>query len=364
MMDIIPFLKSLISASGVSAYEAPVARLIAEKWKPLVDEISTSRIGSLHALKRGSQSDKPAGRKSRQHPSIMIAAHMDAIGLIVTRVEDGFLHVDKIGGVDPRILPGTPVIVHGKQDLPGVVVMPPLKSLPESDRGDAVRLSQLLIDTGLLPSRVKSLVRVGDTVAFDTEPLDLAGEAISGHSLDNRASIAALTACLEDLQSKSHAWDVWAVATVQEEENLGGAATSAFQLKPDLAVVIDVTFAKGPAANDWQTFGLGKGPTVGWGANLHPFLSERFKELAERLEIPLSIDLTPSHSGTDAYAIQVAREGIPTAVIGIPLRYMHTPVEVVAAKDVLRAGRLVAEFICGLKPDFVSEIVWEATSAE
>ncbi len=357
MTDIVPFLKSLISISGVSAYEAPVARLIEEKWKPLVDDVSTSRLGSLHALKRG----KADGKR----PSIMIATHMDAIGLIVSRIVDGFIHVDEIGGVDPRILPGTPVIVHGKQDLPGVVVLPPLKSLPESERSGAVGLRHLLIDVGLVPSRVAALVRVGDTISFDTQPLELAGEAISGHTLDNRASVAALTVCLEDLQGKSHDWDVWAVATSQEEETLGGAATSAFQLQPDLAIAIDVTFAKGPGANGWQTFVLGKGPTLGWGANLHPFLFERFKELADRLEIPVSTDLTPAYSGTDAHAIQVAREGVPTMLMGIPLRYMHTPVEMIAMKDVLRAGRLLAEFIAELKPDFVSKIVWEEeTNAE
>jgi endoglucanase len=351
MTDILPFLKSLITASGVSAYEAPVAHLIEDKWKPLVDEVSTSRLGSLHALKRG----KAEGKR----PSIMVATHMDAIGLIVTRIEDGFLFVDEIGGIDPRILPGTPVTVHGKQDLPGVVVLPTLKSLPEDQRSGAVGLKHLLVDVGLLPTRVESLVRIGDTISFDTQPLDLAGEALSGHTLDNRASVAALTVCLEDLQGKSHDWDVWAVATSQEEETLGGAATSAFELRPALAVVIDVTFAKGPGANSWQTFGLGKGPTLGWGANLHPFLFERFKELADRLEIPVSTDLTPAYSGTDAYAIQVARDGIPTMLMGIPLRYMHTPVEIIAVKDVLRAGRLLAEFITGLQPDFVSRIVWE-----
>jgi len=351
MTDILPFLKSLISASGVSAYEAPVARLIQDKWKPLVDELSTSRLGSLHGLKRG--------RGKEKRPSIMVAAHMDAIGLIVTRVQDGLLHVDQIGGIDPRILPGTPVTVHGRQELPGVVVLPPLKTLPENKRDGAIGLPNLLVDVGLTPSSVKRLVQVGDTISFDTPAVELAGETISGHSLDNRTSVAALTVCLEDLQSSEHKWNVWAVATSQEEETLGGAATSAFHLQPDLAVAIDVTFAKGPGANGWQTFGLGKGPTLGWGANLHPFLFDRFKELADRLEIPVSTDLTPGHSGTDAYAIQVAREGIPTIVLGIPLRYMHTPVEIVAVKDILRTGRLLAEFICGLEPDFVSRIVWE-----
>jgi endoglucanase len=356
MTEILPFLKSLISVSGLSAYEAPVARLIEAKWKPLVDEISTSRLGSLHALKRG--------KGKGTHPSIMIATHMDAIGLMVSRIVDGFLHVDGIGGIDPRILPGTPVIVHARQELPGVIVMPPIKTLPDHGRDHAIELPHLLIDVGLLPARVASLVRVGDVVSFDTQPVELAGDVLSGHSLDNRASLAALTVCLEELQAKSHAWDVWAVATAQEEETLGGAATSAFHLQPDLAVVIDVTFARGPGASGWQTFVLGKGPTLGWGANLHPFLFEKFKELAERLEIPVSTDLTPSHSGTDAHAIQVAREGIPTMLVGIPLRYMHTPVEVIAIKDVLRAGRLLAEFIVGLEPGFISDITWEEKSAK
>jgi putative aminopeptidase FrvX len=354
MTDIVPFLKSLISVSGLSAYESPVAHLIEEAWKPLVDEISTSRLGSLHGLKKGRVT-----LRSSQRPSIMIATHMDAIGLIVTQVVDGLIHLDAIGGIDPRILPGTPVVVHGKEDLPGVVVMPPRKTLPEDKRGGVIDLPHLLVDVGLLPSNVARLVQVGDLVSFDTQPLDLAGETLSGHSLDNRASVAALTVCLQELQGKSHDWDVWAVATSQEEATLGGSATSAFELNPDLAVVVDVTFGKGPGANGWETFPLGKGPTLGWGANLHPFLYKKFKELADRLEIPVAMELAPLHSGTDAYSIQVARQGIPTMLLGIPMRYMHTPVEVVSIKDVQRVGRLLSEFISGLKPDFISTIVWE-----
>ncbi|MBI3737423.1 MAG: M20/M25/M40 family metallo-hydrolase [Chloroflexi bacterium] len=351
MTDIVPFLKSLISASGLSAYEGPVAKIITEKWKPLVDEISTSRLGSLHALKKG----QGKGR----HPSIMIATHMDAIGLIVTQVVDGLIHVDEIGGIDSRILPGTPVTMHGKQDLPGVVILPPMKTLPEDARDNAIGLPHLLVDVGLPPLKVASLVRTGDLVSFNTLPFELTNEFLSGHSLDNRASVAALTVCLEELQAKSHVWDVWAVATVQEEETRGGAATSAFHLNPDLAIVIDVTFAKGPGANDWQTFPLGKGPALVLGANLHPFLFKQFKQLAEKLEIPFGTDLTPGDSSTDAFTLQVVREGIPTMLLEIPLRYMHTPVEMVAIKDIQRAGRLLAEFISGLEADFVSKISWE-----
>ena len=351
MTDILPFLKSLISVSGLSAYESPVAALIEQKWKPLVDELSTSRLGSVHGLKRGQ------GKKVR--PSIMIATHMDAIGLMVTQVVDGFLHIDEIGGVDARILPGTPVIVHSRQDLPGVIVIPPAQTLPEEYHDGAIGLRHLLVDTGLLGTRVADLVRVGDLVSFNTPPVELGEDVLSGHSLDNRASVAALTVCLEELQGKTHVWDVWAVATTQEEETLGGAATSAYDLHPDLAVAMDVTFAKGPGASGWESFPMGKGPTLGWGANLHPFLYEQFKELADKLEIPVAMDIMPTHSGTDAYAIQVARGGVPTMLIGIPLRYMHTAVEMIAVKDVQRAGRLLAEFISRLEVDFVSKISWE-----
>jgi endoglucanase len=356
MPEITPFLKSLLSASGLSAYETPAARLIEERWRPLVDEVSLSRIGSLQALKRGSALEP--------RPSIMIATHMDAIGLMVTTITDGFLHFTQIGGIDPRILPGTPVIVHATgggtvEELPGVVVMPPARAMPASAGDGVVGLEHLLVDTGLLPKVVAAKVRTGDLVSFATEPGELAGEVLSGHSLDNRASVAVLTVALEELQGKHHAWDVWAVATVQEEVTLGGAFTSAFGLHPQIAIAIDVTFAKGPGANDWSTFLLGKGPTLTMGPNIHPFIHKSLKDLADKLEIPYQFEVTPRHSGTDAYAMQVAAEGIPTMVIGIPLRYMHTPVEVVAIKDIQRAGRLIAEFIASLEADFVERIVWD-----
>lgn len=354
MPDITPFLKSLLSAAGISSYETPVIQLIEEKWRPLVDETRLSRIGSLEALKKGSAAEP--------RPSIMVAAHADAIGMMVTSIADGFLHFTQVGGIDPRILPGAPVIVHASasgEQLPGIVVMPPARALPASVGDGVIGLQYLLIDLGLLPKEVAAKVRTGDPVSFATEPKELAGEVISGHALDNRASVAVLTVALEELQKKSRAWDVWAVATAQEEVSLGGAFTSAFGLRPKIAIAIDVTFAKGPGANDWGTFPLAKGPTLGFGPNLHPFLFKKFEELAKDLEIPYQTEVTPRHTGTDGYATQVAAEGIPTMVIGIPLRYMHTPVEIVALKDIQRAGRLLAEFIASLEADFVEKIVWE-----
>ena len=352
MTDILPFLKSLISVSGLSGYETPVAKLIEEKWRTLVDETSISRVGSLHGLKKGS------GRSPR--PSVMLATHMDAIGMMVSGIEDGFLHITNIGDVDLRVLPGAEVTVHtGSGELQAVIVMPPAKFLPGNEGSGVVAIKHLLVDTGLTRREVEKKVRVGDLVSFANEPLELAGDVISGHSLDNRASVAVLTVCLEELQAKSHVWDVWAVATVQEETSYLGGYTSAFQLHPDIAIAVDGTFAKGPGANGWQTHPMGKGVGICMGPNMHPFLHKKLTDLADKLEIPWFLDVTPKHSDTDAYPIQTTLDGIPTALVEYPLRYMHTTVESVSVKDIQRAGRLLAEFITSLEADFVEKIVWE-----
>jgi endoglucanase len=351
MADILPFLKDLISLPGLSGYETPAAHLIAEKWQPLVHEISLSRLGSVHGLRRG------AGAQPR--PTVMVAAHMDAIGLMVTGNTDGFLHVTPVGGVDARILPGALVTVHGRQALPGVVVQPAARLLPAEVRDEAVPLEHLLVDVGLPRRKVAGLVRPGDLVSFANPPVELSGETLSGHSLDNRASVAALTVCLEELQSRPQVWDVWAVATVQEEVGLIGAFSSTFHLRPTIAVVVDVTWAKGPGASDWNAMPLGKGPTLTMGPNIHPALHSAFKDLADRLEIPYTLEYTAGNSGTDAAATQITAEGIPTMLLGLPLRNMHTPVEVVAVKDIQRLGRLMAEFIAGLEADFFDKITWD-----
>jgi endoglucanase len=354
MTDILPFLKSLVSVSGLSGFETPVARIIEEKWRPLVNEVSISRVGSLHGLKKGS------GTTPR--PSVMIAAHMDAIGMSVSKITDGFLHITNIGGIDVRVLPGAAVNVHASgsgEELPAVIAMPPANLLPESVGDGVVGINYLLVDMGLTPRKVEKKVRVGDQISFANEPMVLAGDVISGHSLDNRASVAALTVCLEELQSKAHLWDVWATATVQEEITYLGAYSSAFELRPQIAVAVDGTFARGPGANGWQTFQMGKGVGLCFGPNMHPFLHKKLTELAEKLEIAWFLDVTPAHSSTDAFPMQTTAEGIPTALVEIPFRYMHTPVEMVSVKDVYRAGRLLAEFVASLDANFMDSIAWE-----
>lgn len=351
MTDLIPLLKKMLTAPGLSGFENPIRAIIEDAWAPLTDELSISKIGSLHGLKKGQGAD-PRMR-------VMLSAHMDAIGMMVTDIRDGLLRITEIGGIDHRILPGQPVTVHGRKDLPGVVIQPPAHLLPEAAGIGPVEMKYLLVDVGLRPEKVQESVRVGDTVSYAQEPLELTGEALAGHTLDNRVSVAAVTLCLEALQSRTHDWDVWAVASAQEEETLGGAFTSPFDIRPDIAIVIDVCFAKGPGSNDWRSLPFGEGVGLGYGPNIHPALYEAFKEKAEALEIPYHQDLMPKMSGTDAMAVQIVGEGIPCAVLGIPLRYMHTPVETVSLKDIRRVGRLMAEFIADLTPDTIDQITWE-----
>lgn len=352
MIDLVDLLNKMLTVPGLSGFESPIREIIREAWGPLTDELSVSKIGSLHGLKKG-QGDAPRKR-------VLISAHMDAIGMMVTTIQDGFIWITEIGGIDHRILPGQPVLVHGREELPGVVVQPPGFLLPESVGDGPVEMKYLMVDVGLPPDEVAEKVRIGDTVSYAQEPLQLTGEALAGHTLDNRVSVAATTLCLEALQKRYHNWDVWAVASAQEEETLGGALTSPFEIRPDIAIVIDVCFAKGPGSSDWRSLPFGEGVGLGYGPNIHPALYDAFEKKAKELEIPYNRDLMPKMSGTDAMAVQIVAEGIPCAVLGIPLRYMHTPVEMVSLKDIRRAGRLMAEFISDLDDNTLEKINWEA----
>jgi endoglucanase len=284
---------------------------------------------------------------------------MDAIGLMVNDIVDGFLRLTQVGGVDARVLPGQLVTVHGREDLPGVIVQPPSHLLPPGNADKLVPIEYLLVDVGLSVRQVERKVRIGDLISFAQQPLELGSNLLAGHSLDNRASVAALTECLLILQDRRLAWDVWAAATVQEEESLAGAFGSAYQLRPTVAVAIDVTFASGPGSPGHKTYPMDKGVTLGWGPNVHPALHKVFVEVADKFEIPYKMEVMPRHSGTDAMALQMVAEGIPTMVVGIPLRYMHTPVELVSMKDLRRAGRLLAEFAAQLDESFTDRLVWD-----
>lgn len=349
-MDIKAHLKQLSELHGPSGYEAPIREALEATWKPLVDSLEVGRLGSLVGLKRGS------GPEPRR--KVMLLAHMDEIGMIVSGIEGEFVRFTDMGGTDDRILPGLPVIVHGKQPLRGVVGIKPIFATPENVRGRYLDFDEMFIDLGLPAERVAELVTVGDVITPDARLLDLQGSRVAGKAMDDRACVAAVTACLDYLQGRRHTWDVLAVASVQEEVGLHGARVEAYRLAPDIAIALDVTFAPQPGV-DGATYRLGGNPVLALGANFHPALFDAIDEAANRIEMSLPHEPIPMGSGTDAWVAQTRRDGIPVGLISIPSRNMHSTVETVDTKDIERAGRVLAEFIAGLDADFLASIVWE-----
>ncbi len=345
-------LKTLTETPGPSGFEQDIAAVITEMWTPYVDSIATDRIGSLIAIKHGS------GPEPR--PRLLLAAHMDEIALMVKQVEthndQGFLRITNVGGIDIRHLYGQLVTVHGKRDLSGIVGSLPGKMLPPERKDKPFGWEDLCVDVGLPADEVEKLVSIGDFISFRQPLRKLQGKRVTGKALDNRASVAAVTACLHYLQNRTHAWDVIVVATSQEETRLLGAYTSAYAQRPDAAIAIDVTFGKGPGTSDANTFELGSGPVLDLGPNVHPGMLKALQDTAKSLEMKVNIGTHSRYSGTDAFALQVAREGIPTGLIGIPLRYMHTPVESIDTADVERSGRLMGEFIANLDDKFLDKL--------
>lgn len=327
-------------------------------WQPYVDNIHVDRIGNLVATKNGQ------GEGEEPRPGILIAAHMDEIALIVTKLDSypdedgsGFLRVTQVGGVDRRQLFGQLVLVHGKKDLPGVIGALPAGMLPATRRNKPYNYEEFVVDVGLPYHELKEQVRVGDFISFRQPLYRTQKDTATGKSLDNRASVAAVTVALDYLQSRAHSWDIYAVATAQEETGLLGAATSGHAIKPDLAIALDVTFGSGPTAKDnGLTFALGSGPVLGIGPNLHPGVMQALQDTAKKLEMKTSVEPLPRSSGTDAITLQIVRAGIPTGLIGLPLRYMHTMVEMISLKDIERSGRLLGEFITELDDTFLTDL--------
>lgn len=352
-MDTFEVLRRLTETPGPSGNEEAIAGVIAELWKPLVDEITVDRVGTLLALKRGGAESA----EGRPRPRLLLAAHMDEIALMVRRIEEhqgyGFVRVTSVGGVDRRQLFGQTAVVHGRRDLIGVIGALPDQMAPDRPAGQAFSFEDIVVDVGLSIDQARELVSIGDFVSFRQPLRKLTGGRVAGKSLDNCASVAAVTVCLEQLRGRSRQWDLVAAATSQEETRLLGAYTSAFAQRPDVTVAIDVTFGKGPGVNDAEAYELGGGPVLGIGPNIHPGVFQALRDAAQSLEMTVGVEPFPYNSGTDAYALQIAREGIPTGLVQIPLRYMHTMVETVDTADVERAGRLLAELTTRLDDRFL-----------
>lgn len=356
MFNLKEHLRSLVDAHAPSGHEAPVRHIVQDSWADIVDEFEQDKLGSLIGIKRATQTLETPRK-------IMLAAHMDEIGLMVRDIVDGFIYVHRVTGVDNRIMLAQPVIVHGKKPLRGVVASMPPHLMKASDRKKYPSFNQLVIDIGLPDDEVRDLVRIGDLITPDTPMIDLNGSMVAGKAMDDRACIAAVTFALHELQSMQHSWDVYATATVQEESGLIGAKTAANYIQPDIAIALDVGFAEQPGVSPSTAIKIGEGAAIALGANIHPQLFDKLIDIAERYEIKHQIEPAPAATGTDAWAIQVARDGIPTALLSLPIRNMHSPVETLDLKDIERTGRLLAQFIASLDADFLQAIDWDELKA-
>jgi endoglucanase len=351
-MDLLHLLRMLTTTPGPSGLETDVATLLAEIWQPWADEISRDALGNLFGLKYGS------GPEPR--PRLLITAHMDEIALMVTRIEPfngyGFLRVTNVGGVDRRQLAGQRVMVHGRRNLPGVLGALPEGMWPKERRGKVAGYDDLVVDAGCSADFLRQHVRIGDFVTFRQPLLELGNGRVAGKALDNRAILAALTLALEALQNRRHTWDVVLAATVQEEFQLAGATTATWYHNPDAALILDVSFATQPGVSDPSASDPGSGPLLDIGIEVHPALLARLQETAKQLEIPVSLLPHARGSYTEAEAVQRTRLGVPAAILSLPLRYMHTAVEMVDLQDIRRTARLIAGFVAGLDDTFLPSL--------
>ena len=351
-MSLLDQLKTLTQMGGPSGLETSIAATVLDLWQPLVDSAEIDHMGNVIAVKHGS-GDLPRKR-------LMVTAHMDELGLMVHSIETfngyGFLRVLPLGGVDIRQLIGQRVTVHGTKPLIGVVGALPQSMLPDDKRGRAYDYEALLVDVGLSAETTQATVSVGDFITFNQPVHQLMNGRIATKAIDNRACVAALTEALRYLQTRDHSWDVVFAATIQEETRLLGGFLTAFSQKPDVAISLDVSHAKQPGVSEPGSYALGSGPILDIGVNIHPGMLAELRKAADALEMKVNLLTHTRSSGTETSAIQLTEAGIPTALISVAIRNMHTMVESVSLKDISRAGRLTGEFAARLNDTFLDKL--------
>ncbi|MBQ8181706.1 MAG: M20/M25/M40 family metallo-hydrolase [Ruminococcus sp.] len=333
-MDLKNTIAELTEVSGASGNEAPAAELslnMLKKYCPDASIINGNVVGSFGDFRSGL-------------PSLVLDAHIDQIGMIVTNItSEGFIKVGNLGGIDRRLLPAQPVVIHGKKDISGVICSVP----PHLSSGDSKVLSfdEAAIDTGMTKSELEQIVSLGDTVTFDVKCRSLLGSRITSGALDDRCGAASILYALELLQGHSTAYNVTVIFSTQEELGERGAKIGAYELDPDIAIAVDVSFAYSLSEDENKCGYLGKGPMIGISPSLDRQLSNELINTAIKSDIPYQTEVMNGLTSTNADQYSVSRCGARTCTVSIPLRNMHTPAEVIDIKDVELTARLLAEFI-------------------
>lgn len=339
-MELTELTKTLCSLSGPSGFEGGVYDFIADYIRPFADEVRTDAMGNLLAVKR---CGSPGAKK------LLLDAHMDEIGLIVTAAENGFLRFAALGGVDPRVLPAAEVRVLAPEGpLFGVIDTMPPHALKPGDSDKVAPIDKLCIDAGLSQAEAEKRVPPGTAAVFAMDFGALGDGGVCGKALDDRSCAAIVVKAFEELSAQKLNVDLILLISTQEEVGGRGAVTGAYTADPDYAIAVDVTFDKAADGKKIAT-ALRKGAAVGIGPNMNRAMTEDIIRIAEERGIPYQIEVCPGRSGTNAEEIQVARFGVATALISLPVRYMHTPVETARVEDMESVLRLITAYAGALE---------------
>jgi endoglucanase len=345
LQNIASLLEKFSTASGISGYEKDVREILRKEIEPFSDSVRIDPMGNLIAEKKGGK------------PVIMIAAHMDEIGFVVKHIDDnGFIYFVTVGGFFNQTLLNQRVIVHGKkQDLTGVIGSKPPHMLKEEERKKVVEIDEMFIDIGAKNRKdaEKLGVEIGLPITVDRDFKILANNLVTGKAFDNRAGLVILVEAMKRLSKKKIKATVCAVGTVQEEVGLKGARTSAFAIDPDLAIAVDLTFAGDSPGIDKKELetAIGKGAVItilealGRGVIVPEKVVEWLKNTAKKNKIKYQLDVSKILGVTDGAVINLTKKGIPTGVVSVPARYIHSPVELIGLEDLESAIKLIVEAV-------------------
>lgn len=339
-MELIDIIRELSTLDGPSGSEGAVAKRVSELLIPFMDEVRTDTMGNVLGY-------KSCGKKDAKR--LLLDAHIDEVGFIVTGIEEGFLKISEIGKPDVRQLPSSQVKVLAEPPIVGFVACKPVHVLSADEMNKNVKLEDISIDIGLSDTQAKKAVSLGTPVVFTGEFQELGSNSFCGKAFDDRACMAIIIDALKKLEGKELDVDLIVMGSVQEEIGSRGAITGTYGEAPDYAVVVDVTYGKTHDYKKGDAFSVGGGPAIGVGPSLSRPLSNRFIELCKEKNFPYQIEVMGGDNGTNAWDIQISREGIATALISLPLKYMHTPIETFSLEDADRVSELLSAFVLSLK---------------
>ncbi len=334
-MDKKECLTALCQAEGVSGFEDGVAAVCQTMLEQICESVETDAFGNVAGL-------LPAARPDA--PTLLLDAHMDQIGFVVTQVlPGGFLRFAPMGGVDPRMLLGCEVSILAGGGRYGVIACVPPHLQKKGEERNAVPMQDMVIDTGLL--HAEEVISVGTPVVYRTTPCFLTEKVLTAKALDNRAGVAAVLWALSALRGKALPVHVQVLFSCQEETTALGARVRTYGTKPDHILAVDVSHAKTPDAPADKTFEFGKGVLIGMGPNLHTNFTQSLMDTAKKAGIPYQLEVMEGNTGTNAWEMQTVACGAATALLSIPLKYMHTQIETVAVRDIEWTAELICQAI-------------------